>query len=89
MKWKQCGFDILRMLLLLAGAFGCSLLIQTYFQTSFFVPMILALAVILVSLLTQGYVYGIISSLSSALKSNENGCVPTCSGLYPMTFARL
>ena len=70
MKWKQCGFDILRMLLLLAGAFGCSLLIQTYFQTSFFVPMILALAVILVSLLTQGYVYGIISSLCSALCMN-------------------
>ena len=70
MKWKQCGFDILRMLLLLAGAFGCSLLIQTYFQTSFFVPMILALAVILVSLLTQGYVYVIISSLCSALYMN-------------------
>lgn len=70
MKCKQCGFDILRMLLLLAGAFGCSLLIQTYFQTSFFVPMILALAVILVSLLTQGYVYGIISSLCSALCMN-------------------
>ncbi len=70
MKWKERGFDILRTLLLLLGAFGCSLFIQAYFSTPFLVPMVLSLAVILVSLFTQGYVYGIISSLCSALCMN-------------------
>lgn len=69
-KWKEYSLDILKMLILMIGAFGISLFIQTCFKTQFLIPMILALAVILVSLLTQGYVYGIISSLCSVLSLN-------------------
>lgn len=70
MEWKDRGFDILKMILLLAGALASSLFIQKQFKTQFLIPMILALAVILVSLLTQGYVYGIVSSLCSVLCLN-------------------
>lgn len=70
MKWKEYSFDILKMVILLAGAFGTCLFIQIYFRTQFLIPMILALAVILVSLFTQGYVYGIVSSLCSVLSLN-------------------
>ncbi len=70
MKWKAHGCDILKMVIILAGALGISLFIQIWFNTQFLIPMILALAVILVSLFTQGYVYGIISSLCNVLSLN-------------------
>ncbi len=70
MEWKERGCDILKTSILLVGALGSSLFIQKQFKTQFLIPMILALAVILVSLLTQGYVYGIVSSLCSVLCLN-------------------
>lgn len=70
MKLKEYSVDILKMIIILISSFGCCLFMQTYFKMQSLIPMILALAVILISLLTKGYVYGIISSLISVLCLN-------------------
>ncbi|MBQ8803663.1 MAG: PAS domain-containing sensor histidine kinase [Tyzzerella sp.] len=52
-------------------AFFClSLWVETVFQTYSLIPAIFALAVFLISLITDGYVYGIFSSLLSVLALN-------------------
>lgn len=52
-------------------AFFClSLGVETLFQTDTLIPAIFALAVFLVSLITEGYVYGIVASLVSVLAVN-------------------
>lgn len=54
----------------LAVFFCLSLVVENVFQTNSLIPAIFALAVFLVSLITDGYVYGIIASLTSVLAVN-------------------
>lgn len=54
----------------LAAFFCLSLVVENVFQTNSLIPAIFALAVFLVSLITDGYVYGIVASLLSVLALN-------------------
>lgn len=56
--------------LILLGVFGLNLLLQNWFQTQTMTPMIFVLGVFLVSWRTQGYFWGIASSLISVLAVN-------------------
>jgi two-component system sensor histidine kinase KdpD len=56
--------------LTLLGVFALNLLLQTRFQTQTMTPMIFVLGVFLVSWKTQGYFWGILSSLLSVLAVN-------------------
>lgn len=62
--------DGLLSLLFLTLAFGFSLLLQTLQPSESLVSLILVLSVFLVSLSTQGYLWGILSSLFSVLIDN-------------------
>ena len=55
---------------ILVLAFLASLLLQNLFKEETLIPAVFALAVFLVAMLTQGYGYGIISSLVSVLAVN-------------------
>lgn len=57
-------------MLILAGAFILCLIIQFVFQAEAIVPAVFVLAVFLISLVTEGYIYGIISALVSVLALN-------------------
>ncbi len=57
-------------LLILAGAFLICLLIQNVFLTEALIPAIFVLAVFLISFITEGYAYGIVSALISVLILN-------------------
>lgn len=57
-------------LAILSGAFISSLVIQNLLDAPSLVPAIFVLAVFLISLLTQGYVYGLASALISMLAVN-------------------
>ncbi len=57
-------------LLILAAAFGICMLIQNVFLTEALIPALFVLAVFLISFITEGYLYGIISSLISVLAIN-------------------
>ncbi len=55
---------------ILCFSFIASLLIHNYFNASALIPSIFVLAVFLISLITDGYFYGIISALVSVLAVN-------------------
>ena len=55
---------------ILLGVFSLNLLLQTHFKTQTMTPMIFVLGVFLVSWRTQGYFFGIASSLISVLAVN-------------------
>ena len=57
-------------ILTLLGVFALNLMLQTWFQTQTMTPMIFVLGVFLVSWRTQGYFWGIASSLLSVLAVN-------------------
>lgn len=57
-------------LLLLTASFLASLVIQQYFRTESLIPSVFVLFVFLVSLNTDGYVYGITAALLSVLAVN-------------------
>lgn len=57
-------------ILILVGAFSVNLFLQSTFQTQTMTPMIFVLGVFLVSWRTQGYFWGIASSLISVLAVN-------------------
>lgn len=59
-----------KLLGILAGCFALCLAIEKYFGASTLVPAVMALAVFLVSLITDGFLYGIIASLLSVLELN-------------------
>ena len=67
---KQMIEDGVFSVLVLMSAFGVNLLLQALFQTRTMIPMIFVLGVFLVSWRTQGYFWGIISSLGSVLLVN-------------------
>lgn len=55
---------------ILVSAFFVSLGIQLYFNASSLIPAVFVLAVFLISLLTNGYIYGFLSALVSVLAVN-------------------
>ena len=69
-KGKHIVADGISTLVILLGAFGLNLLLQTLFQTYTMTPMIFVLGVFLVSWRTQGYLWGIAASLLSVLAVN-------------------
>lgn len=68
--------NILILLGILIAAFGICLLIQNVFRTEALIPAVFVLAVFLISLVTEGYVYGIASALISVLAINFAFTIP-------------
>lgn len=66
---KMLG-DFIRTIVVLAVFFCLSLLIENIFNTASLIPAMFTLAVFLISLITKGYVFGIIASLLSVLALN-------------------
>ena len=62
--------NILKSILVLAVGFGVGLILLEIFEAHSLISMILVLAVFLISLITDGYVYGIIASILSVLINN-------------------
>lgn len=69
-KMKSYMKEILLVIGILILAFLASLLLQNLFREETLIPVVFALAVFLVAMLTQGYLCGIISSLVSVLAVN-------------------
>ena len=72
MRYRQKRFlrNCLIMLLVLVMAFLASLSMQLWFRAQTLIPTIFVLAVFLISLLTDGYFYGISAALFSMLAVN-------------------
>lgn len=66
---KMLG-DFIRTIVVLTVFFCLSLLIENIFNTASLIPAMFTLAVFLISLITKGYVFGIIASLLSVLALN-------------------
>lgn len=66
-SWKK---NILYLTLILSISFLLSLQIQILFHAQSLIPTIFVLAVFLISLITQGYIWGIVSSLISMMAVN-------------------
>ena len=69
-KPKQVLRDFLLVLLLLSAAFFLGLLLQNFFHSQSLVSMVFVLAVFLISLITQGYFWGVFASLAGVLIDN-------------------
>ena len=69
-KRKQIAADGIFTVVILLSVFGLNLLLQNRFQTQTMTPMIFVLGVFLVSWRTQGYLWGIATSLISVLAVN-------------------
>ena len=69
-KGKRMIADGIFTIVVLLGTFCMNLLLQTRFQTQTMTPMIFVLGVFLVSWRTQGYLWGIATSLISVLAVN-------------------
>lgn len=69
-RWKRVGRDSLVSLLLLIAAFFICLLLEKLSVSSGLVGMVLVLAVFLISLVTEGYVYGVAASFLAVLTVN-------------------
>ncbi len=54
----------------LAAAFGICLFVQNVFLTESLIPAIFVLAILIISFLTEGYIYGVLSALVSVLIFN-------------------
>ncbi len=70
MKKNKILYNILVSIFILAVCFGISLVVQQVFKISALVSSIFILAVFLISIVTDGYVYGIAASLASVLINN-------------------
>ena len=76
---------------ILAATSAFSYLLHRVSNSDFHVPMLFVLAVLFISLLTDGYVYGIIASMAAVIGVNYIFTYPyfalnfTITG-YPMTF---
>lgn len=62
--------NFLLLVVIMCGAFGISLFIHHVFDTVSLIPAIFVLAVFIISLATEGYIYGIAASLISVLAVN-------------------
>ena len=69
-KYHNLFWNIIKSIGILAGFFVLCLVIERYFEASTLVPAIMTLAVFLVSLVTDGFLYGILASLLSVLELN-------------------
>ena len=69
-KSREIVKNVLVSMVVLVFFFGLSLLVHNAFSIGTLIPAIFMLAVFLISLITQGYVYGIVSSLLSVLAVN-------------------
>ncbi len=69
-KKNKILYNILISILILAVSFGISLIVQRVFRISDFISSIFILAVFLISLVTEGYAYGIAASLASVVINN-------------------
>ena len=69
---KQLGFlkNIAKVIGILVFFMGIALLIEQYFVADALVPAIMALAVFVISYVTDGFLYGIIASMLSVLVLN-------------------
>ena len=75
-KVEICWWDGLRMLGILSLAFAVNIVLKNAFDTITLIPMNFVLGVFLISLTTQGYVWGITASLVSVLAVNYAFTVP-------------
>lgn len=69
-KFYKTLADIVFTIIVLMVFFGISIFIEKFFRTYTLIPAVFALAVFLISLLTSGYIPGIIASLLSVLALN-------------------
>ena len=69
-KLFHCAKDGLITILLLCAAFGISLLFQYIFEVREHITTVFVFAVFLISLLTKGYVYGILSAFVGTVAVN-------------------
>lgn len=69
-RWKHIGRDSLVSLLFLTAAFFICLLLERLDVSSGLVGMVLVLAVFLISLVTEGYFYGVAASFLAVLTVN-------------------
>lgn len=69
-RWKGIGRDSILSALILVVAFAICLLLHNLQSSSGLVGMVLVLAVFLVSLVTEGYVYGVAASFLAVLTDN-------------------
>ena len=67
---ESAGKNLLITVGILCLCFGFCLVIQSVFQDNALIPAIFTLGVFLTSIVTQGYIYGILSSLLSMLAVN-------------------
>lgn len=90
-KWADVGKNCLITVIILAAASGICFLLQPLVATDTHVPLIFVLAVLFVSRLTSGYLYGIAASLLAVVGVNYVFTYPyfklnfTITG-YPLTF---
>ena len=70
MKSRQIPTNFLISIGILAAGFGISLLLQSISSSPELVSLVFVLAVFLISLWTQGYLWGILSSMASVLIDN-------------------
>lgn len=75
-RWKRCVLDAGITVMVLFGSFCLVLFAQKLFHTQIMGPMIFVLATFLVALSTQGYAWGILTSLASVLVVNYAFRVP-------------
>ncbi len=69
-KTKSIIINLMYMMLILVAAFMLSLTVGNVFRTDSLIPAIFTLAVFLISIITGGYIYGVIGSILSVLALN-------------------
>jgi two-component system sensor histidine kinase KdpD len=73
---KKQLFDTVYSISIVAAAYAVNLVIQKLFSTQTLIPMIFVLGIFLISLMTDGYFYGVFSSLISVLLVNFSFTTP-------------
>ncbi len=69
-QWRSRVRDLLITVIIMGISFGLCMSIQYFFKTEALIPAIFILGAFLVSVLTQGYLFGIISALIGVLLVN-------------------
>lgn len=69
-RMKDLAKNILLTLAIIAAGFGLCLIIKTTFATDILIPAVMVLSVFMISVFTDGYVYGILASVISVIIVN-------------------
>ena len=69
-KYYRCLRNSLKTIIILGISFFISLIIEEFLGASTLIPAIMALAIFLISRITDGFLYGIIASVLSVLLLN-------------------